>query len=315
MGSDMVTPGFAVSGANRLLASIVFFSLLAAPVCSVTCQSVLLRIRPNVGDTLRMQMDQTFEILPNSKPSLAGEKSRKDGKAGEAAQNALKKAMVGNTPLVANVSVCTRSVVISRSDDATVLESITDSVSVTPESAAGLPLFANVKQLLHGKPIRLNVALDGGITIPGKSQSQAESGMDTPVSLSALHMPALLPAGPVSVGDTWVREMKVPVGTGTGDMGLVQAKFKFDSLSRDEQMAYISMSGKITHAQLDRSGKGEDSTVGTLNGTMHIDRKLGWVTDSRATMSFSTTVRPARGAAPMRVDMKVSQWLRAIPLR
>lgn len=261
--------------------------------CAIVClwtpqlsaQKVVLRIRPNVGDTLRMQLDQKFEMTPD--PS-AGEESTK--------------------PFVASVSVATRAVVTAISEGGTDLESITDSVTITPDMAALLPLFASIRKSVGGKSVNLRIAPDGAISVIGGGAK-----VSVPVGPIAAQMPPMLPREAVAVGDRWTRSLTMPVSATHVATGSVSATFSFDSLSQDGNNAYISMRGSFSHMHPTGDTISNDSTSGTITGTMQIDRRLGWMVDSKATINLNSTIRPATGAAPVRTRVKVSQWLRSVP--
>ena len=63
------------------------------------------------------------------------------------------------------------------------------------------------------------------------------------------------------------------------------------------------------------------TTSGTLSGTIQIDRRLGWITDSRSSIVVRSTIAaaPARKGepqgAPMQVRTKITQWIRAMRTR
>jgi len=56
--------------------------------------------------------------------------------------------------------------------------------------------------------------------------------------------------------------------------------------------------------------------TGAVVGSMVIDRRRGWLTDAHTTLTVRSTVAPrpgaGAGARPMKLRMKVTQWLRAL---
>jgi hypothetical protein len=245
-------------------------------------QAVMLRIRPHVGDTLRMKMEQRVEICGDSL-NHAGD----DG-----------------GPMTAVMRVYTRAVVEREVSGVTEMLSITDSVTITPAMAAAIPIFAQTKRALEGRTVRLHVALDGSISVENPTNAHV-----------AQRLPAVLPDKPVAPGDVWTRDMAVPVSATHASTGIVRATFRLDSLAPDATMAYISMSGTFSHDH----PKGDttdarDETTGTIAGTMQIDRRLEWMTDSRTTVTLLSTVKQPP-AAPTRVHMKITQSMRAMPRR
>jgi hypothetical protein len=256
-----------------------------APSFSAGAQRVTLRVRPPVGDTLWMTMDQTFEMADDSTHSSAAPQA-----------------------MSAKVRVCTHTIVLNRAKNGTEVESVTDSVNITPDIVTTIPLFANVRRALNGRHVHLRITEDGALQILGDPASA------TPGAVS-MAMPPMLPDQPVAVGQTWTRELPVPISGAQTSGGLVHATFRLDSLSADQNIAYISMKGTLAHpaSAKDGSKAARPAMVGTLVGTMQIDRRLEWMTDSRATITFNSLVRLSRDTAPVWVRMKVTQWLRAVP--
>jgi hypothetical protein len=133
-------------------------------------------------------------------------------------------------------------------------------------------------------------------------------------------MPAMLAREPVAVGARWTREMQLPLTGDPGNLGTVRAIFRLDSLGRNGDVAYISMHGTMSRANPPggAASGGGYATSGTLSGNIQIDRRLGWITDSRSTIIVRSTVAapPARKggprAAPMEVRTKITQWIRAM---
>jgi hypothetical protein len=256
---------------------------VAAVLCprSGFAQRVSLRIRPHLGDTLRMKMEQRIE--------MNGDSSEADG---------------NTQPMSAVMRVYTRAVVSKVMDHATELLSITDSVTVTPAIAASLPLFAQTKKSLEGKAVHLQVAQDGAISVMGVKDERFVQ-----------RLPAMLPGKDVGPGDEWTRELSVPVSATHASTGSAKVKFRLDSLGPDQTMAYISMHGTFSHAHPKDAADGlHDETSGTIDGMMIVDRRLEWMTDSQTTVTLLSTVSQPLGK-PTHVHMKVMQSLRAMPRR
>jgi hypothetical protein len=288
MGSDAMCA--TVTRAARIVVAVAVVT--AAPAGAMTqtqqpsqAQPVMLRIRPHVGDTLRMRMEQHVEMS--------------DADAGDG-----KKESPAGFSMNASMCICTCAIVERSTAMGTELRSYTDSVIIRPASAASLPPFAQTKRALEGKMVRLRVAPDGAISIVGGDGDDAKSEMT--------QLPAMLPDTPVSPGDMWTRDLKIPVSATRPGAGSVRAMFRLDSLSADGSMAYISMQGTFA-GERPAKGSPQDETSGTIRGTMQIDRKLAWITDSRMTVTLVSTVRPPGSTVPARVRMKVTQSMRALP--
>jgi hypothetical protein len=136
-------------------------------------------------------------------------------------------------------------------------------------------------------------------------------------------MPAVLSRTSVAVGDKWTREMQIPLSNEPGAVGAVRATFHFDSLGKNGDIAYISMRGTMSRINTPGAAPAGPGygTTGQLAGTIQIDRRLGWITDSKSTIivrSSITTNPPVKGEAeraPMQVRTKITQWLRVMRAR
>jgi hypothetical protein len=102
----------------------------------------------------------------------------------------------------------------------------------------------------------------------------------------------------------------------------VRATFRLDSLGRNGDIAYISLRGTMSRINTPGAAPAGPGygTSGQLAGTIQIDRRLGWITDSRSSIIVKSTIMPApnqRGEAmePMRVRTKITQWIRAMRVR
>ncbi|HXC24429.1 MAG TPA: hypothetical protein VNU46_00830 [Gemmatimonadaceae bacterium] len=279
---------------------------------SLEAQRVVLRIHPHVGDTLHMKLDQRFEMTGESSPA-SPPSSHANSAAPSPASPGAPPAAATPEPgmaMAARMQICTHTVVLRATTTGTELQSITDSVSFAPVSAAAIPIFAQTKRALQGRMVRLHIGIDGGITVSDPS-GRAPDPASPAVMLAQI--PALLPGGPVQMGDSWVRELLLPLSATQTTTGLVRITFRLDSLGPDATIAYISMHGTFSHDHGRDSSGTRDHTLGTLTGTMQVDRRLEWLTDSRTTVTLTSTVTPPGGTSPVRVHVKITQWLRAVP--
>jgi hypothetical protein len=112
--------------------------------------------------------------------------------------------------------------------------------------------------------------------------------------------------------------MQIPLSGDPGAMGEVKATFRLDSLGKNGDVAYISMHGTMERVKSRGAAVPGYATSGTLSGTIQIDRRLGWITDSRSSIIVRSTIAaaPARKGepqgAPMQVRTKITQWIRAM---
>jgi hypothetical protein len=252
--------------------------------------AIELRIHPRVGDTIRSRLEQHVEMIP-----LARDGTPDSSSAGRSTMSML---------------ALLRNVVEATAESGTTLLVTLDSVAL---AGTGAPLpVAEMRGQLQGKRVRMRVSPQGAMTL-----------LDSPDAVSAdvqsalAHVPATLPARPVAVGDTWSQATTVPVaGEPTGRGAMVRATFRLDSVVHGGERAYVSMRGVVLH---DAEGAGahpeKRAVTGTLTGGMLVDRRRGWITDSRVSIAVRSVV-PRRGAPeapPLHVQIKVTQHLQTVP--
>lgn len=255
-------------------------------------QTVKLEIKPHVGDTLRMRLDQRVE--------MSGTTRLKGGDTTAA--------------VVTTLVVVSRAFVERRDRGGTIVLASTDSVSASSNGADSAIVAQEARRALQGMRVRLRIAPDGA----------TELADDTPGAAARLHaifseMPATLPEGEIAVGGTWTRAMVLPVA---GDMtagrgaGTLKARFRLDSLSRTGDMAYVSLVGSLERARNRRKELAADADAsGSLVGSLIVDRRRGWITDARMTYTIRSVMTPPNGnpSSAMRFRMKITQWMRAVP--
>ncbi len=267
-------------------------TLLAVGLISTSAlsQPVLLQIRPHIGDTLRMHLSQSVEM--NGTTHRGG----RDSSAGS---------------MTTSIEVFTRAIAHQWTSGGTLMQSITDSVAMTPASAGSLADLR--RRALQAQRVWVRVSTDGAMEIVDADDANSELRQIFGT------MPAMLARDPVAVGGKWTREMQLPLTGDPGNLGTVRATFRLDSLGRNGDVAFISLHGTMSRVNPPTgAAPGGYTTSGTLSGSIQIDRRLGWITDSRSTIIVRSTIAapPARkGAprgAPMEVRTKITQWIRAM---
>lgn len=196
------------------------------------------------------------------------------------------------------MEVFSRAIARTATRDATEMLAITDSVRTSSgKPGAGQPVS---NQPTSHAPVEIRVATDGLVELgagPASDEVRTLFGQ----------MPATLARKPVSVGEKWVHEMRVPLTREPGATARVRTTFQLDSLGRSGDIAYISMKGALSHNHLD----GSDSEIaGTLNGTMRFDRRVAWITDTHANIDVWSLVKSPTTGRPMRVHTTVVQSLK-----
>jgi hypothetical protein len=268
----------------------------------VSGQAVLLQISPHAGDTLNVRLNQRVEMsgTPAGCPTGYVPPRRNTRVTPETRACAQ-----GTRQMTTVMEVFSRAVIHKTDRDGALVTAVTDSIRTSMSHDGGKnPAPKRVKTQMDDE-IDMRVATDGGAEV-----------IDTDASdeLRAVfgQMPAVLSRKPVSRGDTWRRQMKIPLAGEAGATGLVTATFQLDSIGRDGDIAYISMRGVLAHDHRDGS---LSELSGSLRGTMQLDRRLAWITDTHATIDATSTVRTPEGSAPMVVHTRVTQQLKAYRLR
>ena len=274
---------------RRLGALFVLLALAAPPAGA---QTVLLEIRPRVGDTLATRLDQMIEMTGTTRVGRSDSTMR----------------------VRTTMMVLSRSVVLKSDPQASIIMSITDSVLLSSEGGSGPEALERASRTLEGQRVRLRIGRDGSASIVGEPEGSPE------LRAIVSQMPASLPTSPVAVGARWTRAMRLPMdGEGVPSGGELHATFRFDSLSRDGDIAYISMRGQLTR----------DSTAtqmpdgmtflmsGSVVGALQVNRRRGWLTDARTTMNVRSVLTPPpdADAQPMRFHMKITQRMRTVDRR
>ncbi|MFN2637078.1 MAG: hypothetical protein ABR585_08635 [Gemmatimonadaceae bacterium] len=255
-------------------------------------QSVLLQIRPHIGDTLRMHLSQTVEMTgmtqggkPDSPKSMT-----------------------------TSIEVFTRAIAQQWTSTGTLMQTITDSVAMNPASPASLAELK--RKAMQSRKVLVKVSPDGAMDVVDDGDPNSE------LRHIFGEMPAMLSRNSVSVGEKWTREMQIPLSSEPGAMGSVRATFQLDSLGKNGDVAFISMRGTMSRINLpgtQPAGPGY-GTSGTLSGTIQIDTRLGWITDSKSSiivrsMITSSPTRKGEPQEPIQVRTKITQWIRAMRAR
>ena len=256
-------------------------------------QPVMLQIRPRIGDTLRMHLSQTVEVTGTTTAARTGPVSS----------------------MTTSIEVFTRAIAQRSTSSGTLMETITDSVAITPASPTALAELR--RRAMQGKKVSLKVSMDGAMELVDDADANSE------LRHIFGEMPAVLSRSAVSIGDRWTREMQLPLSTEPGAVGSVRATFRLDSLGRNGDIAYISMRGTMSRINTPGAAPAGPGygTAGQLEGTIQIDRRLGWITDSKSSIIVRSTIaaNPARQGeaerAPMQVWTKITQWIRAMRAR
>jgi hypothetical protein len=251
-------------------------------------QPILLQIRPHVGDTLTVRLDQRIEMTGVPVECTTGSSPRRQA----APCSSLRRQMSTIT------EVFSRAIVQGVSAEGASVLAVTDSVRTA--SSRGNPAGKPRRVSGRDRAVKLLVSSDGGAAVTDEGASD---------ELRAIfgQMPAMLSREPVRVRGKWVREMRIPIAGEAGAMGLVRATFHLDSLGRNGDIAYISMRGTLSHDHRDGSNSELD---GWMTGSIQLDRRLAWITETRAEIDVTSVYRSAESGA-LRVRTRITQLLKA----
>ena len=266
-------------------------ALLVLVAASARAQRTQLELRPKVGDTLRMRLDQVTEMSGTRKG-------------------------VSTKLVTTTMRMFSRAIVESADLATALILAVTDSVDVSSTDEHARALGREVVRQLEGRQMRLRLSPDGTVGV-------AEKSIEVPKEVREMVsvMPASFPRDPVAVGDTWAREMPIaPAPTlGVPVAGVVRATFRLDSVIHGGNVAYVSMQGTMEQQPAPTS-PAPSALSGSVNGSMVIDRRRGWLSESRFLVQLRTTVAGrkvagAASAAPMQFRVKVTQHMRVFAKR
>lgn len=272
------------------------FSLVVGLVVAVAghlgAQTITLAIKPKIGDTLRMRLDQESEMTGVRK-STAGESS----------------AMV-----VTTMRMFSRAIVEGANDAGTAVLAVTDSVRLATTDDQSRGAAALAESQMSGQRVRFRVAPDGTVGVVSTADGASKEVAQV-VSL----MPATFPKSPIKVGESWIREMPLPEGTQIGAKlsGKLHVTFRFDSLTHGGEWAYVSMRGEMQPAKGPGAASNTVLESGMVSGTMLVDQKRGWLTESwfNIVVNSLQSFAPNSGFLSMRVHTRITQHMHTFERR
>lgn len=256
-------------------------------------QAVLLEVRPASGDTLFLRLEQLVEMKGTTRVG------KRDSTMAMSTQ----------------MAILARAIILSADSAGARVLTVTDSVSVIGTPSGKDAAQARARRDLEGSRVEMRVLPDGSSEIvsdPGTLTNELRS--------LVAQMPATLPRTPVKVGERWTRVVTVPIQAqgGIPTTASLRTTFRFDSLSKNGDFAWISLLGELSRTAVD-SGSAQPGVemTGTIRGGITVDRKRGWMTDSRAVITLKSVLPPIRGsrANPMHFNLTITQRMRALDKR
>ena len=254
---------------------------------------LVLQLRPRPGDLLRLRLDQTIEMGVT-------ERGADDSTAAD----------VTSLVMLARLSVESADL-----SGATML-AVADSVRIDDKGSFQSDVLRQARAL-QGQRFRFRVAPDGSTTVAG---TDAWAGPAVGSLLSQL--PATLPSDPIAPGASWNRSVDIPLAAAPDGRAnaTLTATFRFDSLSRSGEYAFISMKGRLVRSGPMQSAAGAApsaggfvQTSGNVTATLLLDRRRGWIAEARTVIALRSLVTGrGKDAPPLRVRMKITQWMRVM---
>jgi hypothetical protein len=278
---------------SRCLIAVLAIGALTSLVARPTvAQTVVLQVRPHVGDTLRMRLDQESE--------MTGVRRTPTGEASAMVINSMK--------------MFSRAIVEGSTDIGTTLLAVTDSLVLATSDERSRAATAQAAEQMRGQRLRFRVAPDGTV-----SMVESKDGASREVAQVVSLMPAAFPKGAIRVGESWIREMPLPVGSQFGAQlsGKLHVTFRLDSLTHNHEWAFVSMRGEVQPATGPGAAFGATLEKGFVNGTMLVDQRRGWLTESWFSIVVSSTTNgPAvSGILSMHMQMRITQHMHTLDRR
>lgn len=220
----------------------------------------------------------------------------------------------GSAMVLTTMRMFSRAIVEGASEQGTTVLAITDSIVTTSTDEKTRAATLQSGSQLRGQRVRFQVSPDGMVAML-QGTGPAPSEVAQVVSL----MPTTFPKGAINVGESWMRDMALPVGNGLGAKvaGRLHVTFRLDSVTRAGDLAFVSMRGEMQPA----SGPGAASDAvlekGLVNGTMVIDQKRGWLAESwfSIAMNSAMSLPPATGVLSMRMQLRITQHMHTLDKR
>src|SRR6266542_1339743 len=221
-------------GSDRLLVGAAVVVVLQVSVATAWAQGVILQIRPRVGDTLAVRLDQEVEMVGVPVGCEMSARVARPKKAADRSCADSERSMLTRT------EIFSRAIARRSKGSAMVMLAVTDSIrTATGTSRATIGRMARLEH--PHSPVEIVMAPDGGVEL-------LEEGATDELRSVFGQMPATLARKPVAVGEKWTREMLVPLPREPGASGRVRAAFRLDSLGHNGDMAFITMRGELSHS-------------------------------------------------------------------
>jgi hypothetical protein len=273
---------------TRQARALVLAMLIARGAAAQAGPAISLRVHPKAGDTLHTRFEH--DVVMSGTTKVRGR----------------------DTTLRSSSSLLVLARLAVQSCDATgcTVAVITDSVALLAVDAQALAPSEAARRAMQGRRFQLRVRPDGSTLV-----LTAAKGIEPELGPFVDAMPTVLPARDVAVGATWESAADVPVG---GDAGArhgarLKVRYRLDSLSAGDALAFLSLSGVVVRDSLEAPVRGGSrmGAHGDVSGTLALDRTRGWWRDSRLTIVLRSVVTPPPGndAPPVHLETRITQHL------
>lgn len=271
----------------RIGASVGLFAVASSHAAAA--QELLLQIRPRVGDTLRMRLDQETDLTGVG----------------------VTRASIGPGTTISRMAMFSRAIIESESNFETAVLAVTDSVRFRSTDERTVASAHRIEDQLKGQRVRFRVTPEGLLAI------EPAAGTPRDVAHVVSLMPATFPKGPIKVGDSWMRDMPLPSGAQLGAQlsGMLHVTLRLDSVTHAGDLAFVSMRGEMQPATGPGAASQSVLEKGTVRGTMVLDRKRGWLSESWFSVMVLTSVTTPPAASALRMQMRITQHMRTAERR
>lgn len=266
----------------RALTRVAAAAVILAQPAGVRAQKVSLEVHPRVGDTLRISLEHSLTISGAARAGYA--------------------AVPASTTTYRLVM---RDVVESVTARKATVLAIVDSVSLGTSGPPAPGLFPDLDRSLQGARIRLNMTADGASTVVKTS-----APVDPELKAVIGEMPSVLPSSAVAVGESWTRDLPLPVDGSPVPSAVLRTTIHLDSLTESGTIAWLSLRGTVTQIATSDTIQRPMDSKGSLTGSLVLDRRGGWLRESYATVNIESVVAMPGGAEPLVVRVRVVQTMK-----
>jgi hypothetical protein len=242
----------------------------------------VLEVHPRAGDTLKVSFEHSLTVSGAARAGFAA-------------------VPPGTTTYRLEVREIVESVTERK---ATVL-AIVDSVFVGTSGAPQPGLFPDLDRSLQGARIRLSMTADGASTV-----ISTPSQVDPDLRALIGEMPSVLLPTAIAVGESWTRDLPLPVDGSSSTSASLHATIHFDSLTDSGNLAWISIRGNVPSPGRSDTASRTMESKGSLTGSLILDRRRGWLLESHATVNTESVVVMPGGGEPLVVRVRVTQTMR-----